>query len=236
MKRQSLHHLLLALALLVLMAIACAVGSGTDALSTAVAATLTAISGAEPTTTSMALPSAPPAAPTETPTPPPDGISFLCDGTFQRFRLTDAGEAGKTAWIDNWVDGGWTPVWSLAGGDAMIRQIYSSVGIYQFGGCGYMLAVPIVYGGSGAAMELHVLKWDGATMVEVYLQDGVHADWVQSGESIVFTESLYLFGEPNCCPCNRQTQVHTWNGTAFLETSQVINPTYSGAPPAECVP
>ncbi len=168
--------------------------------------------------------------------PPAGGVSLNCDDTYQRFRLEDGGAFGKTAYVDSWNGASWINVWSVAGGDPMIRQITGEAGLYAFGGCRQWVVVPMVYTGSGAVLELSVYAWSGGAMVEVYRHDGVHGSWSPAGNVLRFEESIYLYGEPNCYPCNRQTLEHTWNGSAFVQTSSAVNPTYSGTPPAECTP
>jgi hypothetical protein len=171
-----------------------------------------------------------------TSTPPPDGVSLNCDGTYQRFRLVDQGASGKTVSVDNWVSNSWVNVWNLSSGDPMTKQIEAEAGYYQFGGCQKLVIVPMRYAGSGAVLDLSIHVWNGNGLSQVYFNDGVHGDWTKVGDKILMEESLYLYGEPNCCPCNRQVLEHTWNGTAFLQTGSAINATYSGTPPAECSP
>lgn len=178
----------------------------------------------------------PPGAAPPTATPPPGGVSFNCDGTYQRIRITDAGAGGKTLWLDNWVSGSWSNVWSFEGGDPMIRQIEDEAGYYEFGGCKKMIILPVRYSGSGAVLELTIYRWTGSGVSIVYSNDGVHGDWEKLGDLISFEESVYLYNEPNCCPCNRQVLEHTWDGSAFVQTGSTINPTYTGDPPDHCVP
>ena len=174
--------------------------------------------------------------PTSSAPPPAGGVSLNCDGTYQRFRLTDGGAAGRTAWADRWDGASWVNVWSLAGGDPMIRQIETEAGLYSFGGCQQLVVIPLRYAGSGAVLELLVYAWTGGGLAEVYRRDGAHASWSAAGSDLVFDESVYLFGEPNCCPCNRQTSVHSWDGASFTATSSSVQPIDSGAPRPECTP
>jgi hypothetical protein len=234
---------LLALAASLLAALACEstpTPSMEDIVATSVAATFAA-QPSEPTSIPTlpeptAIPTQAPTTPPPAPTPPPDGVSMNCDGTYQRLRIVDGGASGKTAYLDSWAGGAWVNVWSLAGGDPMVRQIENVAGLYGFDGCQQLLVIPLRYSGSGAILELHVYVWNGSGLSEVYAHDGVHGDWQKSGATIAFTESLYLFGEPNCCPCNQQILQHTWNGAAFIQTSSQIVPTYEGAPPDYCTP
>lgn len=210
-------------------------------LATAVEPTLVGPTPVEPTPVEPTpVPPTPipptPVPPTVTPVPPAGGVSLNCDGTYQRLRITDGGASGKTISVDNWDGSSWINVWNIAGGDAMIRQIEAEAGYYTFGGCQKLVIVPIRYSGSGAILELSIHVWNGAGLTQVYFNDGVHGSWSKVGDNVIFEESLYLFGEPNCCPCNRQTLQYTWDGTAFNQTGSAITPTYSGTPPPICVP
>jgi hypothetical protein len=133
-----------------------------------------------------------------------------------------------------WDGSSWVNVWNWAGGDPMVRQITNEAGLYSFGGCQQLVVVPMVYGGSGAVLELTIHVWNGSGLTEVYLHEGTHGTWSRSGANLAFEESVYLYGEPNCCPCNRQYLQHTWDGSAFVQTGSAVNPTYSGTPPPEC--
>jgi hypothetical protein len=175
-----------------------------------------------------------PAAPTAP--PPPEGVSLQCDGTYQRFRLTDSGAAGKTASVDSWNGMSWMNVWNWAGGDPMIKQIEDGAGLYSFGGCEQLVVIPERISGSGAILQLTIHRWNGAGLTEVFFIDGVHGSWTHTGDGFLFEESVYLFNEPNCCPCNRQILQYTWNGEGFDQTGSVVNPTYTGTPPPECTP
>jgi hypothetical protein len=187
-----------------------------------------------PTVTSTESPESPTATATET--PPPGGVSLNCDGTYQRVRITDGGASGKTVSVDNWDGSAWINVWNYSSGDPMIKQIQDEAGYYEFLGCQKLIIIPEVYGGSGAILELRIYVWNGSGLTNVYTHDGTHGSWSKVGDTIVFEESLYLYGEPNCCPCNRQVLEYTWDGAAFVQTGSAINPTYSGTPPPECSP
>ncbi|OGO18599.1 MAG: hypothetical protein A2Z14_12095 [Chloroflexi bacterium RBG_16_48_8] len=174
--------------------------------------------------------------PTSTFTPPPEGLSLNCDGTYQRVRLVDGGASGKTLFVDHWTGAAWEEVWRVEGGDPMNQQIEDTAGPYLFGDCQYMVIVPIRFSGSGAILELKIYAWNGSEMVEGYAHDGVHGDWQKLGDMITFEESIYLYDEPNCCPCNRQYLEHSWDGTDFVQTGSLISPTYEGDPPDYCQP
>ena len=251
MKR--LHILFTFFSIMVLTSLACNLdtiinnGESGD-VETSVAATLDAFSqtltqeapfGTSIPTSPIELPTGsqlPTAEPSPTFTPPPEGLSLNCDGTYQRVRLIDGGASGKTLYVDQWNGAGWDEIWSVEGGDPMNQQIEDDAGPYLFGECQSLVIVPIVFSGSGAILELKIYKWDGSAMVEVYSHDGVHGDWQKLGDMITFEESIYLYDEPNCCPCNRQFLEHTWDGTDFIQTGSLISPTYEGDPPDYCQP
>ena len=180
--------------------------------------------------------SSPPSPVAPTSTAPPGGVSMQCDGAFQRFRLTDGGAAGKTASLDRWDGASWVNVWNWAGGDPMIKQIEDEAGLYSFGTCEQLVVIPERIAGSGAILQLTIHRWNGAGLTEIFFIDGVHGTWSLTGDGFLFEESVYLYGEPNCCPCNRQYLQYTWNGDAFDQSGSAVNPTYAGTPPAECAP
>jgi hypothetical protein len=186
--------------------------------------------GTVPTPPGAALP-APPATASA-----PGGLSLNCDGSSQRVRNADAGPAGRTVAVDAWLDGDWVNVWSISGGDPMIQQIEPEAGIHQFGECRSLVVVPFRYSGSGADLRLEIFAWDGAGMRQVYSRAGTKGAWSVLGDRVQFKEARFLYGEPNCCPCATQTTEHTWDGNAFVETRVVVEPTYSGTPPAYCNP
>jgi len=171
-----------------------------------------------------------------TPATVPEGISLNCDGSQQRVRIEDAGAAGRTVAVDTWLASGWVNVWSLSGGDPMIQQIEPEAGAYRFGECRSLILVPIRYSGSGADLRLDLYAWDGAGLRQVYSHHGTKGAWAKLGDTIQFREAKFLYGEPNCCPCAMQTTEHTWDGSAFVETLTIVEPTHAGPPPDECRP
>lgn len=222
----------------------------TGKLETAVASTLTAmaLSSTEvPQSTPIATDSDPETVePNPTPTqevtvtpthtPPPSGLSYECDDTYQRTQLVDLGDEGKILIVENWDDAEWVEVWRHEESDPMISQIEADAGPHIFGECQYLVALPIRFSGSGANLALSFFRWNGVTMEQVYFHEGVHGDWSKVGSTITFQESVYLYGEANCCPCNRQFLEHTWDGEEFSQTGSLVEPTYEGDPPEYCQP
>ena len=215
-------------------------------MATRVAGTLTAAAPAEsetatqqPSPTESVRPlgtESPGQSPTPTATAPNAGISLNCDETYQRVRLIDRGSEGRTLIVDEWTGSTWDTRWRYDGGDPNIRQLTDRAGAYSLGGCRQLLVVPLLYTGSGAVIELHVFEWTDEGAVEVHSDNGTHGDWQIVANQLRFERSLYLYDEPNCCPCNREVTEHEWNGSAFIEVETEIRPTYTGTPPPICQP
>lgn len=230
---------------LCLAAFACtlpAPGAEEGVVVTAARATLTArpeSTGAPSTVPpAMATTSTPPPTATSGPTatPPPFGVSINCDGTYQRVMLAGGDGLAHTLHLFDWIGGEWELVWTFEAGDPAIRQLSGRMGLHSFGGCRRLLVVPLRYEGSGAVLELHIFAYSDGEVVEVYTNDGFVGEWEIQGDRLRFEELLYLYDEPTCCPCNRQVTIHRWDGTAFIEDSSEISPTYTGTPPPICQP
>jgi hypothetical protein len=163
-------------------------------------------------------------------------LSYECNGTYQRAQFLDQGEDGRILIVENWEDGIWVEVWRHEESDPMLSQIEQEAGPSLFGECQYLIALPIRFSGSGANLALGFYRWNGETMEEVYFHEGVHGDWSKLGNIVSFQESVYLYNESNCCPCNRQFLENTWDGDEFTQTGSLIEPTYEGDPPEYCQP
>ncbi len=179
--------------------------------------------------------------PSPTPTPgiPGDGIVMNCayPTNYHRFRLEDRGSQGRVVFLDLWKAGEWITVWSLEGGDPMSRQIeLDGLGLQKFGDCHQLVVVPLRSSGSGSYLDLQVFMWNGTTVQQVFTMGLNQGTWEKTGNSIKTEQSVYLYGEPNCCPCNREVKYFDWNGTQFVEGAVSLNPTYVGDAPDECKP
>ncbi len=179
--------------------------------------------------------------PSPTPTPgiPGDGVVMNCTypTIYHRFRLEDRGSQGRSVYLDLWKAGEWITVWSLEGGDPMIRQIeLDGLGLQKFGDCHQLVVVPLRSTGSGAYLDLQLYMWNGTTAQQVLAVGLTQGTWEKTGNSIKTDQAVYLYGEPNCCPCNREVKYYDWNGSMFVEGAVSLNPTYIGDPPDECKP
>ncbi len=210
-------------------------------MGTAVATLLTAQAlAATPTATPVPDSPTPPASetptisatstPTQTPTPlpsntpPPDGVSLNCDGTYQRVRITDAGIAGKTIWVDDWDGSAWVNVWSIAGGDANLRQLTDEAGWRLFGSCQKLILVPFRHSDPRVTIDLSLHVWNGAGLTQVYSNRGWFGEWSKVGDLIRFREASKL-GSSGGGPlgaCEWLTLEHTWDGTDFVQTGSVV--------------
>jgi hypothetical protein len=171
--------------------------------------------------------------PSATPTPP-GAVSMNCDGTYQHFFVADNGAAGKTAILERWNGNAWEKVWEYVGGDPNIKQIEDEVGLKPFGDCRQLLVLPVRHSGSGAFLDLEVFAWDGAAPISVLKVDASHGQWMKEEETIQVRRAVYLFNEPNCCPCNIEILNFRWVDTSFVQEDTELEPTFSGAPPPEC--
>ena len=182
------------------------------------------------------LPTITPTLQPTTPAPPPGGVSMNCDGTYQRFRLEDKGSQGQAVYLEYWEGTKWITSWTYETGDPMVRHIEGEgLGFNDFGECRKLLIVPVRYSGSGANLELNVYAWNGTTLVSVLqITDATQGTWSKVADSINVKYAVYLYGEPNCCPCNMQLDRYDWNGNIFVAGTSQTNPTYTGAAPAEC--
>ncbi|MBN1921185.1 MAG: hypothetical protein JW892_08080 [Anaerolineae bacterium] len=80
------------------------------------------------------------------------------------------------------------------------------------------VVVRIRYSGTGSILEAHILSFrDGAmqSLADITAYKG----WMEyQREGYVLSYPLYLYNEPNCCPCRRETVTYTWDGAAFVTT------------------
>lgn len=77
------------------------------------------------------------------------------------------------------------------------------------------VVVRIRYSGTGSILEAHILSFKGG--VTVTLDDIIaYKGWMEyQDKGYLVSYPLYLFGEPNCCPCRRETATYAWDGAAF---------------------
>jgi eukaryotic-like serine/threonine-protein kinase len=184
----------------------------------------------------LLVPSITPTLAPTTPAPPPGGVSMNCDGTYQRFRLEDKGSAGQTVYLEYWEGTKWITSWTYETGDPMTRHIEpEGLGFNDFGECRKLLILPVRYSGSGGNLELMVYAWNGTTLVAVLqVTDATQGTWSKQDQSVTVEYAVYLYGEPNCCPCNRQKDRYDWDGNMFVAVGSDTTPTYTGSAPAEC--
>jgi serine/threonine protein kinase len=174
-----------------------------------------------------------PSATVTTPPIPPEGVSLNCDGTYQRYNLSDAGALGKTITVDNWNGTTWANVFTVSSGDPMENKFTPDTGLYEFGGCQKLLVIPLE---KGRNLSLSVFEWMGSGLSQVFYRDELYGKWSADGNALIYQNPVYLYGEPTCCPCNVQETRYQWDGTNFVELSSETYPTYSGTPPPECGP
>ena len=186
------------------------------------------------TATETPVPTNTPITPTETQPPPPDGISFNCDGTYQRYRLTDQGINGKTVSIDSWDGAAWVNVWNVSSGDPNLQQYTLETGHYQFGDCQRLVIVATRFSNPQVFLELDIYVWNGAGMSQAYHHEGAYAEWNKAGLAISFEWAStlgWVNGGP-LGPCESSILQHTWDGTVFSQTGSAVNPVPNCTPSA----
>ena len=106
---------------------------------------------------------------TPTHTAPPQGVSLNCDGTYQRFRITDNGADGKILSVDDWSGAAWVNVWNYGPPDNPFLELFTGEeDLYTFGGCQQLVIAPIRTGSPHVPVDVRIFAWNGATMTQVY--------------------------------------------------------------------
>lgn len=77
------------------------------------------------------------------------------------------------------------------------------------------VVVRVRYSGTGSILEAHILSFAGGvtqTLADIVAYKG----WLEYRErGYIVSQPLYLYNEPNCCPCRMETVTYLWDGTAF---------------------
>lgn len=80
------------------------------------------------------------------------------------------------------------------------------------------VVVRIRYSGTGSILEAHVFSFEGS-VTQSLADITAYKGWMEYlRDGYVLSYPLYLFNEPNCCPCRRETVTYTWDGAAFAAT------------------
>lgn len=86
------------------------------------------------------------------------------------------------------------------------------------------LAVHLRYAGTGAILDLEILSFEGGER-ELLLERTAYKGGVNYAEDeFVLIQPLYLYNEPNCCPCRVESVTYTWVETSFEAVQRVIEP------------
>ncbi|MFP4345676.1 MAG: Kelch repeat-containing protein [Anaerolineales bacterium] len=99
------------------------------------------------------------------------------------------------------------------------------------------LTVHLRYAGTGAILDLEILSFAGGER-ELLLERTAYKGGVNyAEEEFVVSQPLYLYNEPNCCPCRVESTTYAWDGTSFYAAQRVIEPVEgAGEEGSECPP
>ncbi|MFN2148919.1 MAG: hypothetical protein ACK2T2_11040 [Anaerolineales bacterium] len=171
----------------------------------------------------------PPGAPTlpsatATNTPPPGGISFNCDGSYQRMQIADYGATGKVVTVDRWDGSKWVNIWNTSGGDPNLQQVSDDSGPYTFGSCQQLLVIAIRHSNPQVTLDLAVYAWNGSGLNQVYAMQGDYGEWNRAENRLIFKKASKLgnVGDGPLQACEWTTTEHTWDGAAFTETNRSV--------------
>lgn len=130
--------------------------------------------------------------------------------------------AGTSLYTQNtWESFGLSPsTMELAANSLFIFDRIEAVDIVSLTGeAPPQVVVRIRYSGTGAILEAHVLSFEGGTaqsLEDITAYKG-GMDYHAGGFTVI--QPLYLYNEPNCCPCRMETATYTWDGAAFAVTA-----------------
>jgi hypothetical protein len=168
-----------------------------------------------------------------TPTPvPADAIDLNCDGRYERVVTTASGNNVTAVAIE-------APY-----GSSQRHAVHSTpnaeVAVIEnprplaFGGCEQLLVVPVRFSGSGSILQLMVFRWTGSEVSKVFDESAQGGRWASEGQRLLLTKPVYLYNEPNCCPCTFQERAYAWDGTRFNFVGETLKPAEPLPPPTIC--
>ncbi|HLF09260.1 MAG TPA: hypothetical protein VI789_07935 [Dehalococcoidia bacterium] len=184
-----------------------------------------------PSGVTQGTPTPPPPAPspTATATPlPADAVDLNCDGSYERLiTATDTSVPRPTPPVISITV---EPLDRPAGGLTVYSTERADIAVLEspqaraFGGCEQLIVVPVRLSGSGSILQLLVFRWNGSATAKVLEETAAHGRWSASGARLTLTGAVYLFNEPNCCPCNLLDRTYAWDDQRFGLANEAIKP------------
>jgi len=184
-----------------------------------------------PSGVAQGTPTPPPATatPASTATPLPAGaLDLNCDGRYERLITVTDTTVPRPAppIISIAVEPLDAPpsrvaVYSTERADIAVLEAPQAL---AFGACEQLVVAPVRLSGSGSILQLLVFRWNGSAAVKVLEETAAHGRWSASGARLTLTGAVYLFNEPNCCPCNLLDRTYAWDGQRFGLADEAIKP------------
>jgi len=162
--------------------------------------------------------------PTATSTPPPGGISFNCDGTYQRVRVSEGGVTGRVVSVDRWNGSAWVNLWNTSAGDPNLQQVTEDSGAYTFGACQQLLVIVIRHSNPQVTLDLNVYAWNGSGLNQVLTAQGDYGSWTPGVNGIQFRRASKLgsVADGPLQACEWTTTEYTWDGSTFVQTGSTV--------------
>jgi hypothetical protein len=170
-----------------------------------------------PTGVSSVTPTSPPSSASATATPlPADALDLNCDERYERLiktfdTVTPRPSPPLIALAIEALDTG-QRVMVHDTQRADIATIEDPIALRLGSGCEQLIVVPVRFAGSGSILQLMIFRWNWAGVIKVFDETVQHGRWSAEGNSLTLSGPVYLYNEPNCCPCTFQDRVYAWDG------------------------
>jgi hypothetical protein len=184
-----------------------------------------------PSGVAQGTPTPPPPAPSPTATATPlpvDAVDLNCDGRYER--LITATDTSVPRPVPPVISITVEPLDRPAGRLAVYSTERADIAVLEspqalaFGACEQLIVVPVRLSGSGSILQLLVFRWNGSATAKVLEETASHGRWSASGARLTLTGAVYLYNEPNCCPCNLLERTYAWDGQRFDLVNEAIKP------------
>jgi hypothetical protein len=101
-------------------------------------------------------------------------------------------------------------------------------------GCEQLVFVPVRFDGTGRILQLLAYRWNGNSTTKVLDESADHGRWAAEGKWVTLSGPVYLYNEPNCCPCTFRDRMYAWDGQRFAISGDNLRPADPRPPPSIC--